>query len=403
MNIVTTAKSTLYSTAFVSAVVLLPSLSGAYADAPPEKAVVAVKYLNYQDSQSGDTDITQGMSRDRIGVNALTFSGKVPVAGKWLIGGTFVEDSVTGASPAYHSSGFASSSGEHDTSSGASGELRHAGDLAVTRYFQRGSLTGGLNYSRESDYISRGCSLQGTLSTEDRNSTITLGVAFNNDSIDLGRPNVVASKRHDVMEKKQVFSGLIGLTQVVSKNDIVQVNAGYSKGHGFYTDPYKDPDVRPGKREMFTLLARWNHHFDSTEGTARLAYRYYSDTFGIRAHTLEAEYVQPLHRGWTLTPLLRLYSQSEADFYIATNTASPSDPTPVPPGTEYYSEDQRLGAFGAVTLGMKISKDLGKGWQADVKYEHYRQRQDWTVSGHGDPGVATFNARSIQVGISREI
>lgn len=395
-------KSPIYSTALLSAAMLLPSVNIAFADAPPEHAVVGMRYLNYSDRQNGDTEITRGMTRDRIKVNALTFDAQVPVAGSWLIGTTFVEDSVTGASPAYHSGGFPQNTTSQDAVSGASGELRHAGDLSVTRFFAKGSLTGGLSYSKESDYISRGYSLRGSISTDDKNTTFTIGAGFNDDTIDLNRPAVVASKRQIPNEKKHVFAGLLGLTRVLSKDDIVQLNFGYTNGNGYYSDPYKDPDKRPGLRNMATLMTRWNHYFKSTEGTTRLSYRYYSDTFGIRSHTIDAEYVQPLHRGWTVTPLLRLYSQNEADFYLATNTAAPADPTPVPSGTVYYSEDQRLSAFGALTLGMRVGKALGRNWQAEAEYEYYQQRGSWSISGHGDPGIATFTARFIQLGVSRE-
>ena len=395
-------KAAIYGSALLSAAMLLPAVNIARADAPPEHAVVAMRFLNYRDRQSGDTEITRGMTRDRITVNALTVDAKVPLAGSWLIGTTFVEDSVTGASPAYHSGGFPKALAGPDAVSGASGELRHAGDLSVTRYFAKGSLSGGLSYSRESDYISRGYSLQGSISTEDKNTTFTIGAGFNDDTIDLNRPAVVASKRQVPDEKKHVFTALFGLTRVCTKDDIVQLNFGYTNGNGYYSDPYKDPDKRPGLRNVSTVMTRWNHYFRSTEGTTRLSYRYYSDTFGIRAHTLDAEYVQPLHRGWTVTPLFRLYSQNEADFYVASNTASPADPVPVPPGTPCYSEDQRLSSFGALTLGMKVGRELGRNWHAEAEYEHYQQRGSWSINGHGDPGVATFMARFVQLGVSRE-
>ena len=407
MTTVSNATSSVLGAAFLAAALVLPSVQFAYADAAPERGVVSLKYLNYQDSQSADTPATASLlSRDRIAVNALSIMSVMPVAGEWSVGVSFMEDSVTGASPAYHSSGFPAS--QSDVKSGASGELRHAVDLQLTRYFPQGSVTAGTSYSKESDYVSRSCSLQGSLSTEDKNTTFTLGGSFTDDSIDLNKPNVVESKKQLAEEKKHVVAGLVGVTRVLTKQDIVQFNLGYSNGNGYYTDPYKDPDQRPRDRNNFTALGRWNHHFDSTDGTARLSYRYYSDTFGIRAHTFDAEYVQPLHHGWTLTPLLRLYTQSQADFYFTvkeeTFNTGTTPPTPLPPTAEhYYTEDQRLSAFGAVTFGLKVSKQLNPDWLVDLKFEKYQQRDEWSLSGSGDSGLATFNARSIQVGISRKI
>ncbi|MEI6847724.1 MAG: DUF3570 domain-containing protein [Chlorobiaceae bacterium] len=333
MTSVSKKTSTVLGATLISAAIALPSVQFAFADAPPERGIVSIKYLNYQDSQTGDTAVKAEMNRDRIAVNALSMMVVAPVAGEWSIGVSLIEDSVSGASPAYHSSGFPTSK----TVSGASGELRHAGDLNLTRYFSRGSMTGGISYSKESDYISRSVSLQGSLLTEDKNTTFTVGGSFNDDSIQLNAPNVVGVKKQTADEHKQIVAGLIGVTKILSKSDIVQLNLGYSNGNGYYTDPYKDPDIRPRNRNNTTVMTRWNHHFNGTDGTARLSYRYYTDTFGIRAHALGAEYVQPLHHGWTLTPLLRLYTQSEADFYIATSAAekaNPSTPTPPPSGEQ---------------------------------------------------------------------
>ena len=408
-----TTKSALLGAAFVTAAMALPSLQFANAETPPEKGIVSFKYLHYQDSQgivsesgsnanvintvsgasslaaSGTSGTSGSGTQDRIGVNAYSMSALVPIAGKWSIGTTYTSDSVSGASPTYHSSGLTTMK-----------DLRRAVDVQLSRYFSRGSVSFGTSYSKETDYIARGFSLQGSLSTEDKNTTLTLGGSVNNDSINpVNQPSVD--------EKKQVAAGLIGVTRILTPQDIVQLNLGYSKGTGYYSDPYKVNDNRPRERGAVTALARWNHHFDDngTDGTVHLSYRYYSDTFGIRASTFDAEYVQPVFKGWTVTPLLRLYTQSEADFYVAVGSAEkadPTKPTTPPANAVYYSEDQRMSAYGAVTYGVKLSKEINKEWLVDVKYEQYEQRARWSLYGNGDKGLTPFKASSIQVGVSRQ-
>ncbi|NTW11292.1 MAG: DUF3570 domain-containing protein [Chlorobiaceae bacterium] len=392
--------SAVFSAALLGAVMAMPSLKPLYADSAPERGIVSLKYLNYQDWQTGDTPITAGMTRDRIGVQALSLMGMVPIAGEWSLNVTLLEDLVTGASPAYHSSGFPST-----VSAASALDLRHAGDLQLTRYFSRGSLSGGFSFSQENDYISRGISLQGSWETEDKNTTLTLGGSYSSDTIDLGGEHVVPSKKQDTPENKKVYAGLLGITRVLTKSDIIQFNLGYTSGKGYYTDPFKDPDQRPGDRNSATFMTRWNHHFDGTDGTLHLSYRYYGDSWGINAHTLGAEFIQPLPYGLTLTPEVRFYSQSAADFYVPVGNDEKDDPsvaTAPPSGAVYYSEDQRLSSFGAYTLGLKIGKKLGKSWLMDAKYERYEQRDEWSLFGKGDPGVATFNARNFQLGVSRE-
>ena len=148
--------------------------------------------------------------------------------------------------------------------------------------------------------------------------------------------------------------------------------------------------TRPSAAWIFTGI-------ESTQGTTRLSYRYYTDSWSIDSHTLGFEYVQPLSQGWTVTPLARLYSQSAASFYVNPDASS----FPFAPSTnDNYSEDQRVSAFGAHTLGLKVTKQLEAGWILDVKYENYEQRASWRLFGSGSPSQIPFYARNIQLGLS---
>jgi hypothetical protein len=409
-------KSTLLGTALLTAAMTLPALDFASAESAPEKSMISFKYLNYSESQTtpgtgarsssssssheADDDVrydlisgasatsttstpgTAGSSADRISVNAYTVSALVPIAGKWSVGLNYTYDTVSGASPQYHTSALTTM---HDK--------RNAEDIAVTRYFPEGTLTIGTSYSSESDYISRGYSILGSRSTADKNTTWSLGASLTDDSI---MPQGVGIAN----QSKKITAGLIGLTRILTPNDITQFNLGYSHGSGYYSDPYKVYDNRPDTRNITTFMTRWNHHFNGGNGTARLSYRYYTDSFGIRAHTLDTEYVQPISNGWTVGPLLRFYTQNEADFYIATTSSAETSAPPVPAGQRYSTEDQRLSAFGALTFGVKVTKKLSDDVNFDVKYESYHQRSNWALSGKKDTGLAEFNARSFQVGLT---
>ncbi|NTW81976.1 MAG: DUF3570 domain-containing protein [Chlorobiaceae bacterium] len=365
-------KATATGAVLFAAALALPFQNSAFAEAAPERSIIAFKYLNYQDYQP---------DKDRIGVNAFTVMGMVPIAGQWSISTTYTNDSVSGASPHHHSS-----------VSGASKikEHRQAVDLGLTRYFHRGSITVGGSYSSENDYVSRSYSAQGSIMTEDKNTTFTLGGSYTTDTIS------PSNDKPNSYDKKGV-AALAGVTQVLTKNDIVQLNLGYSNGWGYFSDPYKLYDERPDNRNTRTIMARWNHHFDGSDGTGRISYRYYTDSFGIDAHTIGLEYVQPLSNGWTVTPSARYHSQTAAYFY------QPDMPPPGPPPIPPISLDQRLSAFGALTLGIKVEKQVAKDWLFDVKYDYYQQRPEWCLTGKGDKGLDPFFFRSIQVGVSKKI
>jgi Protein of unknown function (DUF3570) len=368
--------------ALFAAAMALPFSNAAFAEAAPEKGIVAFKYLNYKDSQP---------DADRMSVNAYTVSAMAPIAGKWSISTSYTYDSVTGASPEYHSD---------DVHSGASiREQRYAGDLSVTRYLPQGSVTVGSSYSEENDYISRGYSAQANISTEDKNTTFAFGGSYTTDTI-----NSSNSLAHNM--GKRTVGAMVGVTQVLTKQDIVQLDLGYSKGRGYFNDPYKYNDIRPDRRESKTVMTRWNHHFDGPDGTSHLSYRFYTDSFGIRAHTFGLEYLQSLPNEWTVTPSVRFYSQTAADFYLPVDPADPRRDSyvggfwPYSPGL--ISLDQRLSSYGALTLGIKVSKRIAKDWLVDLKYENYKQRARWSMTGGGDSGLKPFNATFVQAGLSRE-
>jgi hypothetical protein len=108
-----------------------------------------------------------------------------------------------------------------------------------------------------------------------------------------------------------------------------------------------------------------------------------------------AEWAQALPYGFTVTPGLRYYTLSAADFY-----RNPPFPTGYVPG-EYYTADTRLSAFGAFTGSLKVAKSFADGWSADLRVDLYRQRASWRLGGDGSPGLETFSARWIQAGVSR--
>lgn len=362
----------------LSAALMLPGVQ-AHAEAPPTNGVISVGYLDYQDSQSG---------LDRIKVHAPSISIMAPLAGVWSVSGNLVKDDVSGASPRYHTAVSGASRMNDD---------RKAGDVALTRYLERGSVTVGAAYSTEHDYVSRALALQGSYESEDRNRTWTAGIGHSDDKID-------PVNRIVINERKRTTNFLLGVTQVLTANDVAQLTLGYDNGSGYFSDPYKAFDNRPRSRSETTLLARWNHHIAATDGTTRLTYRYYRDSFGVRGHTLGAEYVQPLSDGWTLTPEVRLYTQSAASFYYDPVYDSKLG-APFPPGyngTGYMSADQRLSGFGAVTLGLKASKQIDKLWSVDAKVSAYQQRGSWRLFHQGSPGLDALRAQTVQIAINRQ-
>lgn len=358
----------------LAAALLLPGLasSPAIAQSAPDKGVVSIRYLDYRDRQGG---------ADRMHVTSPAFYVLAPIGERWSVEASTVFDSMTGASPLFHNSlSGASGVGVHD--------YRKAADFKLTRYFERVTVGASIAVSSEHDYLSRAAAVDIRFASEDRNRTFAFGIGGSSDRIT--SENLIAEN-----ETRHTVDALIGLTQILSANTVIQSNLTWSQGHGYYSDPYKPFDRRPDHRRQLAWLTRLNHFVPPLDAAVRASYRFAHDSFGSSSHTLEVAWHQNLPQGWSVTPLLRYYTQSAADFYF--------DP-PFPAGFvrgRPYSADTRLAAFGAITAGVRIAKQLPGGVTLDLKFDAYRQRAGWRLGGGGSPGIEPLSARWIQVGVSK--
>lgn len=350
--------------------------AAALAEEAPEHSLVAVKMSGYQDKQPG---------LDRLSVKSPSFYLLTPLGRQWAVEGSLTHDDVSGASPRYYTD-VSGASRMHDD--------RVAGDVRLTRYFERQSLSIGLSHSGEHDYVSNALSITGTHASEDNNTTWNAGIGLSRDRINPVNELVVN-------ERKRTVEWQVGVTHALSPLDLVQGTLTWSVGQGYFSDPYKLFDERPRERNSGVLLLRWNHWSPALAAAVRSSYRLYHDSFGVQAHTVELNVEKPLNAQWTLTPSLRYHTQRAADFYV--DPVDDANVYPGPNGTPtYVSTDQRLSAFGAVGLGLKLAWQWSPAWGADMKLERYEQRADWRLGGQGSPGVDPLKALQWQIGLSHK-
>lgn len=355
--------------ALLAAALALPGVVPAHAQSAPDKGIFELQYLSYRDWQPG---------KNRMKVDAPAFYALVPIDDTWVVEGGMVYDAMSGASPLFF-----------NTLSGASiFDYRTAGDLKVTKYFGNWALSVGGAVSSEQDFLSRAGSVNVQIFSEDRNRTWNFGIAGTNDRISSTDGTIDLQKRNSL-------EFLVGVTQALTANSIIQSNLTYYTGHGYYSDPYKSLDTRPSNRHTFAWLTRYNQYFPNPDGTLKLGYRLLFDSFGSTSNMIEAAWAQALPYGFTLTPGLRYYTQSAADFYF-----NPPWPRGYKDG-EDYSADTRLAAFGAITAGMIVGKTLWEGWNVSLRADYYRQDPDWRLGGSGSPGIQTFSARWFEVNLGK--
>jgi hypothetical protein len=193
----------------------------------------------------------------------------------------------------------------------------------------------------------------------------------------------------------------------------VGLNLTWGRASGYLTDPYKlvkkttevFPTVflpltphenRPAEREKWIVLGTFNRAFPEARGALDASYRFYHDTFGTDAHTVDLAWFQRLGARFILRPSLRVYDQTAADFYYYTIEGTPIVPIAGPNRSQgpFYSSDFRLSAFRSYTAGLKLIWNATDALQFDAALEHYDMRGRDGVT----PQSAYCTARIVTVG-----
>jgi hypothetical protein len=110
-------------------------------------------------------------------------------------------------------------------------------------------LTLGGNFSKEYDYLSLGGSATYARDFNNRNTTLTTAIAFNRDVIEpegnipsVLQPMLVAgsgTNRDGSDDDKTITDFMLGVTQVISRQTIMQLNLSFGQTDGYQNDPFK--------------------------------------------------------------------------------------------------------------------------------------------------------------------
>jgi hypothetical protein len=323
-------------------------------------------------------------------------------------------DALSGASP-----NGALTSRTAQTFASPSGKTQHryttaAGQLPVDPDYKDDRIAVGGNWTvpfTRTDQVSIGGKLSGeddffsaTVNASiahdfnEKNTTVSFGVDNEFDSIHPIGGAPVPGSDYELAEKqtggktKDGVGVLLGVTQVMTQNWLSEFNISIDRFHGYLNDPYKITSIvnsaggtagyeyenRPDQR--MRKSAYWENRVGwSSQVSTALSLRYMSDDWGVRSDTAQ------LHLRWTFSnrdryiePTIRWYRQTAADFYMPfiLNTEKPT--------TGYQSSDSRLGAFHALTYGVKYAQKLpGLGSRPEseisIRAEYYQQTFDERV------------------------
>ncbi len=264
--------------------------------------------------------------------------------------------------------------------------LSGGGVLPLDRFT---NLSTGLYVSSEYDYSSLGLNSALTRDFNKRSTTLALRLSYFHDTIspDGGRP-IPMERMPDVgphqprLEgdgSKDVVDLGLAWTQVLNRSTIAQFNYSFSMVSGYQTDPYKiisqvDPvsgnpddylfESRPEDRARHVFFGKVNHHLG--RDIVSMSYRFMTDDWGIKSHTLDFTYRWNFSKTKFLRPHFRYYHQGAADFYQRYLVSGDELPTDV-------SADYRLGDMIAYTVGLKHGRKLNNGHDLSFRLEYYMQ------------------------------
>jgi hypothetical protein len=293
----------------------------------------------------------------------INFAVVSPTAG-WTIGGSYLLDMVSAASP--------------DLVSSASQpfvEQRHA--VSLSGSYKLGATQVGLNgfIGSEPDYLAR--TFGGNVSTELNEKLITPRFGYNisldtigyrntpfvqfnrpltTHSIDAGVTFVMSpttllvtgiSMSFERGENAKLYRFIPMFTDDVASKVLPGLNADVVNANRLNVRPRENV---PALRDRFAIGARLNRRISSV-GTIRLEERLYTDDWGVKASTTDARYMHDLGERLRVWPHARLHAQSGASFYqLAYAAKVDQDATPVQI-PQYRSGKRELSPMFAITGG----------------------------------------------------
>ncbi|MDF1584569.1 MAG: DUF3570 domain-containing protein [Methyloprofundus sp.] len=377
--------------------------------------------------------------------------------------------------------------------SSASPETRKQGDFSLAYEWDTAAVNVGGGLSLENDYESYYGSIGGRWDVNKGLTTLKSGLSYSQSNTQAildhdASPYITKTAYADQLEfrggseilhgNKEDWSSNFGITQILNKTAFVDINLGYIHSSGFMENPYKtmavvfidpntvptDPNIpifgdvralleqRPDKRNQISLATKYVQYIEPFNAALHLGYQYSHDDWGVNAHTFEAEWVQPLGRGWTVTPRVRYYSQNAANFYqpyltsaqaynshvldeqgreIWVDASNPNngveyhrdesfnlidsngqivdesvlnvinkteffDPTQLP---EHFTSDQRLSGYGAISAGITISKLITKGLTLQGGFDYYSHAGSLKLGGGGEGSYSNFDSISANAAV----
>ena len=250
--------------------------------------------------------------------------------------------------------------------------------------------------SDEPDYKANNVNLDVSQEVFGGMTTIALGYSRGSDK--------VGSRYQGLFDKALHWRYRFGVTQILTPRWLMSANVEAVSDDGYLGNPYRVAQVfgstvlerYPRTRSSRSVKLRAVGDIGQGEQRAalRVEYRYFWDTWDIKAHTLEVGYTRYFGALWLGEAFVRYNTQKQALFY-ADNAQSE---------TLYISRNKQLSDFNDVGVGTKVTYSAGKvADKYDVKlnaqYQFMRFRyKNFTDIRNGS--LYSFDANVLELFVS---
>jgi hypothetical protein len=279
----------------------------------------------------------------------------------------------------------------------------------------------GYIHSKEPDYIANTTFYSISQDMFGDLTTVTLGYRRAWDQIyrDIKQPDGEIINDPTFHERADHRGYTLSVSQILTRNLIADFNYELLTDQGYLANPYrKIRYLSPGQGQGFTLADQvYPNTRTSNAASIQLKYylswraalsgqyRFFRDTWGIVAHTIEGNYTQAW-RHWVFDGTLRWYTQTNADFY--------SDLFPYANYQNFMARDRELASFTDWTIGAGASYQFnvpGAPWisksTANVRFDHlfvdYKDFRNALLAseyGAGNEPLYKLNANIFQIFVS---
>ena len=295
-------------------------------------------------------------------------------------------------------------------------DRRYAGELDYSwAYNSNTRISAGGAISFERDYRSYSGNVGMSRDLNDKNTTLSINANFEYDQSRpfFGTPTPLTPMNGDRKgpnDKKTVVSVVAGLTQVLSRHWLVQLNYSFGSNQGYQADPYRILSVvdvttgapleylyesRPRSRTRQSVYVGSKLSVGPT--VADLSGRFYHDSWGIDSITAEVAEQIPVTHALYIQPGFRYYRQSAANFFRYYLL----DGSPLP---QFASSDSRLSKFQSRTFDLKMGVKVFEGGEFYVLGEDYKQMGASHLANaagalSGENLFSGVHARSVMAGL----